>query len=68
MKDFNCVLPVQRLAELADEGLIGGLTPSAVSLGMGRLYKRTALQTETVPKIMDVFNSQGADAALLVAA
>jgi hypothetical protein len=35
---------------------------------MGRLYKRTALQNETVPKIVDVLRDQNADAVLLVAA
>jgi hypothetical protein len=35
---------------------------------MGRLYKRTALQQETVPRILEVLRRGGADAALLVAA
>ena len=67
-KDFNCIFPVQRLAELAADKLIGRLAPTAVSLGMGRLYKRTALQEETVPRIVEVLRREGTDAALLVAA
>ena len=67
-KDLNCVFPVQRLNELEQEGTIGGLVPVAISLGMGRLYKRTALQKETVPQIVEVLRTNGADAALLVPA
>jgi len=68
LKDLNCVFPVHRLKELEKSGFIGRLVPKAVTLGMGRLYKRTALQNETVPKIVGVLKEQGADAALLVAA
>ena len=68
LKDLNCVFPVQRLKELEKEGHIGALVPLAISLGMGRLYKRTALQKETVPKIMEVLEAHGTNAALLVPA
>ena len=67
-EDLNCVFPVQRLKELEAEGHIGGLTPTAITLGMGRLYKRTALQQETVPEIAEVLKREGANAALLVPA
>jgi hypothetical protein len=40
----------------------------AISLGMGRLYKRTELLKSTVPQILDALKEQRADAALLVAA
>jgi D-proline reductase (dithiol) PrdB len=68
LKDMNCVFPIQRLNELAESGFIGSLASTAISLGMGRLYKRTALQQETVPKILKVLNEQKADAVLLLAA
>jgi D-proline reductase (dithiol) PrdB len=68
VKDFNCIFPIERLKELEKEEEIGRLAPVAFSLGMGRLYKRTALQNETVPKIVDVLRDQNADAVLLVAA
>ncbi|MDI6879823.1 MAG: glycine/sarcosine/betaine reductase selenoprotein B family protein [Desulfitobacteriaceae bacterium] len=68
LKDLNCVFPVERLKELADQGLIEDLTPHAITLGMGRLFKRTALQTETVPKIINVLQEQKADIVLLVPA
>ena len=66
LRDLNCVFPVQRLKELEDEGFLGRLAPEAITLGMGRLYKRTALQKETVPRIVEALKGQGADAVLLV--
>jgi D-proline reductase (dithiol) PrdB len=68
MKDINCVFPVERLKELEREGTIGGVVEEAITLGMGRLYKRTALQKQTVPKIVEVLRGHGVDAALLVPA
>ena len=68
VKDLNCVFPLERLGELEASGYIGKAAPTAISLGMGRLYKRTALQTETGPKICAVLKEQKVDAAVLVAA
>ena len=68
LKDLNCVFPVQRLKELEAEGYIRSLAPTAITLGMGRLYKRTALQNETVPEIVKVLEQEDADAVLLVPA
>lgn len=68
LKDLNCVFPVHRLNELEKAGFIGRLAPTTITLGMGRLYKRTALQNETVPKIVEQLKGQGTDAVLLVAA
>jgi D-proline reductase (dithiol) PrdB len=68
LKDLNCVFPVRRLEELAKSGFIGSVAPEAITLGMGRLYKRTALQKETVPDIAKALRKQQADAVLLVAA
>jgi D-proline reductase (dithiol) PrdB len=68
LKDLNCVFPIRRLEALADAGFIGSVAPVAITLGMGRLYKRTAMLQQTVPEIMKVLNRQAADAVLLVAA
>jgi D-proline reductase (dithiol) PrdB len=68
VKDMNCVFPLQRLGELAEAGYIGSVAGTAISLGMGRLYKRTALQNETTPRIVDVLKGEETDAVLLVAA
>ena len=68
VKDLNCVFPVHRLQELARSGFIGSVAAEAITLGMGRLYKRTALQEQTVPDIVASIRAQNADAVLLVAA
>lgn len=68
LRDINCVFPIERLFELEQEGTIGKLAPLAITLGMGRLYKRTALQQETVPQIMNVLKEQETDAVILIAA
>jgi D-proline reductase (dithiol) PrdB len=68
VRDLNCVFPVQRLKELEADGYIRSLAPTAIALGMGRLYKRTALQNETVPEIVKLLEQERADAALLVPA
>ncbi len=67
-KDLNCVFPVHRLGELDQTGFIGRFAHRAVTLGMGRLYKRTALQNETTPQLVKQMKAQGVDAVLLVAA
>ena len=66
LSDLNCVFPVQRLEQLANQGFIGRLAPAAITLGMGRLYKRTALQKQTVPELVEVLRGQDTDAVLLV--
>ena len=68
LQDLNCVFPTQRLGELAKIGFIGRLAPEAITLGMGRLYKRTSLQQDTVPEILEVLREQHSDAVFLVAA
>lgn len=68
LADLNCVYPVQRLAEFEAEGIMGKLAPTAITLGMGRLYKRTALQEETVPQLAGIMKHEQVDAAFLVAA
>ena len=68
VKDVNCVFPIRRLDELAESGFIGSFAPTAITLGMGRLYKRTALQQESVPGIVKALQEQDTDAVLLVAA
>jgi len=68
LKDLNCVFPLERLQDLERSGTIGRLAPQAITFGMGRLYKRSELQRETVPKILEILKGEGADAAFLVAA
>ena len=50
-KDPNIVLPIDRFRELQEEGFIGELAETVYGLGMGRMYQRTALQTQLAPAI-----------------
>ena len=68
VKDLHCICPLERLQDLEDEGHIGEFAPTTLTLGMGRLYKRTALTTETVPRMVEILKAQDTDAVLLVAA
>jgi D-proline reductase (dithiol) PrdB len=68
LRDLNCIFPFKRLKDLENLGYIGKLVPMAVTLGMGRLYKRTELTKKTVPKIVEVLKEQDANAILLVPA
>jgi len=68
LKDLNCVFPVRRLKELEQAGFIGSLASTAITLGMGRMYKRSALPKKTVRPIMEVLKAQETDAVLLIAA
>ncbi len=68
VKDYNCVFPIQLIQELAEEDFIGQAAELAVSLGMGRTYKRSGLMQQTVPAVVSELQEQEVDAALLVAA
>jgi len=50
-KDPNIVFPIDRFRELEEEGFIGELAETSYGLGMGRMYKRTALQTQLAAEI-----------------
>ncbi len=63
--DPNCVYPLDRLRELADEGFIGGLTPEAYAF-MGGIYSIRRLETETAPLLVEQCRAQEPDLVLLV--
>lgn len=65
LADYNCVYPVDRLRELADEGSIGGLAPSGYSF-MGYLTDAGTFAATTARAIADEIAASGVDAALLV--
>ncbi len=50
-KDPNIVFPIDRFRELEQEGYIGELAQINYGLGMGRMYKRTQLQTQLAAEI-----------------
>jgi len=50
-KDPNIVFPIDRFRELEQESVIGELAEINYGLGLGRMYKRTALQTQLTMEI-----------------
>lgn len=65
LNDFNCVYPVDRLRELADAGVIGGVAHEGYSF-MGYATNAAAFQHTTAQAIAERVVASGADAALLV--
>ncbi len=64
-EDLNCVLPLERAAELSAEGLVGELAPTHYSF-MGFLLRSKAFLEDSVPKIIDRMQAEAVDAVLLV--
>jgi hypothetical protein len=65
VEDFNTVLPLGPLKELAAERFIGSVASVAFTF-MGRIFKRTQLQKAMAPAIVDRLQALTVDAALLV--
>jgi D-proline reductase (dithiol) PrdB len=65
VEDFNTVLPLERLKELAADGVIASVAPVAFTF-MGRIFKRAQLQKEMAPGIVERLRALDVDAALLV--
>ncbi len=63
--DANCVFPLDRLRELTDEGVIGGLTEESYGF-MGGIYSTRRLESETVPALLERCKAQEPDLVLLV--
>lgn len=66
-KDMNCILPIERLLELEKKGYIGEFVPIAYSI-MGRIFRRTALQQELAPQILQKLRDVQADILILTPA
>lgn len=64
-QDINVVYPIDRLRELADTGLIGGVTSFHISY-LGTIKKLTDLVTNLAPDMVRAAKEAEADAALLV--
>jgi D-proline reductase (dithiol) PrdB len=65
--DLDVVLPMRRLAELADEGIVGRAAPRHYSI-MGYILEPTVLLQQTLPAIVDRMRADGVDAVALVPA
>jgi D-proline reductase (dithiol) PrdB len=64
-RDLNCLLPIQRLAELQAAGEVGAVAPSHYSL-MGYLPKPDEMLAHSVPAIIQQLKEEGVDVLLLV--
>lgn len=63
--DPNCVFPLGRLRELADDGVIGSLSENAFAF-MGGIYSTRRLESETVPLLVEHCLAEEPDIVLLV--
>jgi D-proline reductase (dithiol) PrdB len=67
-RDINCIFPIERLRELAAEGIIGAVAPNHYSGFMGRIYTRSAVTGEAAPALARRLQEEQVDAAALVPA
>lgn len=51
--DINCIFPIDRLRELASEGVIGAVADRLWSGFMGRIYNRSKVLEESAPAFAD---------------
>jgi hypothetical protein len=63
--DLNCVMPLERMDELAAEGTIGEVAPTHYSF-MGYLLRPEEFLRKSVPAMIERMQSEGVDVALLV--
>ncbi len=66
-RDLNVIFPIERLQELAAEGVIGGLTPSFISF-IGYNMDPERLERTLAEDIAEAVAAEGADIALLAPA
>jgi D-proline reductase (dithiol) PrdB len=67
-EDVNCVFPLERLRELAREGVIGDVAPYHYSGFMGRIYKRSHVSEVAAPELADALSRERVDLFVLVPA
>jgi D-proline reductase (dithiol) PrdB len=67
-RDINCIFPIERLRELASEGVIGEVGPHHYSGFMGRIYTRSAVVNEAAPALAQRLRDQRIDVFVLVPA
>ena len=63
-KDINVALPINRFQELAADGTIGALAPTAYSY-YGYQMDPSVLMDETMPKVAADMKAEGVDAVLI---
>ena len=65
-KDINCMFPIDRIHELAAEGVIGGVAPVHIGF-MGGGGNQQKFKEETGPEIARILKEEGVDGVLLTA-
>jgi len=65
LSDLDCALPMRRLRELADEGVVGQAAAEHYTM-MGYILRPAVLRTETVPKLVQALRDAAVDAVVLV--
>lgn len=67
-KDVNCVFPIDRMRELAVDGVIGTVADRLWSGFMGRIYSRTTVVEQSAPALAAELHDDDVDLFLLVPA
>jgi D-proline reductase (dithiol) PrdB len=67
-RDLNCVFPIDRLRELAADGVIGSVAARLWSGFMGRIYKRSLVVEQAAPALARELEKDQVDLFLLVPA
>ncbi len=63
--DINVAYPIDRLEELADEGVIGSVAPRHASFMGAQDATMEAIRTETAPELAKELKQDGVDVVLL---
>jgi D-proline reductase (dithiol) PrdB len=63
-QDINCVFPLERLQELAEDGVIGGAAPTHYGL-MGYIPNTVPLLEQTIPYMLMQLKEESVDGVLL---
>lgn len=66
-QDINCVFPLERLRELARDGVVGSVSPRHVSF-MGYIPTPEPLIEQRAPEVANILKEDQVDLALLVPA
>ncbi len=66
--DVNCVFPIDRLRELAADGVIGSVAERLWSGFIGRIYSRSKVVNESAPALAEELHADDVDLFLLVPA
>ncbi len=67
-RDINCQFPIERLRELAADGVIGSVAPRLWSGFMGRIYTRREVCEEAAPAFARELGADGVDVLVVIPA